>query len=103
MTQTLTNETSAQLRSGEPASNSVTPTKLGAAKSSITMSLAEAATILGVHRTTCWTLYRRGEFPVPVLKIGGSLRIVRDHLDQYLATGEPVESGTRVDAISSAG
>jgi excisionase family DNA binding protein len=102
MTQTLTNETRAQLRSAEPASNSVTPTKLGAAKSSITMSLAEAATILEVHRTTCWTLYRRGEFPVPVLKVGGSLRIVRNHLDQYLATGESVESGTRVDATTNA-
>jgi predicted DNA-binding transcriptional regulator AlpA len=102
MIESFSNETSVQRHSGEPANNSVTPTKHGAAKSTITMGLAEAAAILGVGRTTCWTLYRRGVFPVPVLKIGGSLRIVRAHLDQFLATGEHVESGKRIDANSSA-
>jgi predicted DNA-binding transcriptional regulator AlpA len=58
------------------------------------MPLSEAAEILHIGRTTAWNLYRRGEFPVPVLKIGGTLRVVRDHLDQYLETGDPVKPGT---------
>lgn len=55
-----------------------------------TMSLAEAAVILHIHRTTAWQLYRRGEFPVPVLKVGANLRVVKAHLQQFLDTGEPV-------------
>jgi hypothetical protein len=101
MIESFSNESSVQRHSGEAANNSVTPTKHVNTKSTTTMGLAEAAAILGVGRTTCWTLYRRGVFSVPVLKIGGSLRIVRAHLDQFLATSEPVESGTRIDAMSS--
>ena len=55
-----------------------------------TMSLAEAAVILHIHRTTAWELYRRGEFPVPVLKVGANLRVVKAHLQRFLDTGEPV-------------
>ena len=54
------------------------------------MSLSEAAAILNIHRTTAYGLYHRGEFPVPVLKIGANLRVVRVHLKQFLDTGEPV-------------
>jgi predicted DNA-binding transcriptional regulator AlpA len=64
--------------------------------------LAEAAEIIGVHRTTCWSLYKRSEFPVRVLRIGGSLRIVRAHLEMYLSTGVPVEPGPRIDARATA-
>jgi excisionase family DNA binding protein len=85
--------------SGETTSSTMARTVQSAPKSRITMSLAEAAEILGVHRTTCWALYRRGEFPVTVLKIGGSLRIVQAHLDEYLATGKPVELDTRHNVI----
>ena len=55
-----------------------------------TMSLADAAQVLGIHRSTAWALYKRGELPVPVLKVGTSLRIVRAHVQQYLQTGEKV-------------
>jgi hypothetical protein len=55
-----------------------------------TMSLAEAAVILHIHRTTAWQLYRRGEFPVPVLKVGANLRVVKAHLQRFLDTGESV-------------
>jgi excisionase family DNA binding protein len=55
-----------------------------------TMSLAEAARVLGIHRSTAWALYKRGELPVPVLRVGSSLRIVRAHVQQYLETGEKV-------------
>jgi len=60
-----------------------------------TISLAEAAGVLGIHRTTAWSLHKRGDFPVPVLKIGSKLRVVRAHLQLFLETGEPVPSGTR--------
>lgn len=49
-----------------------------------TVSLAEAAKVLGVHRSTAWDLYKRGEFPVPVLQIGHRLRVTKVHLRRYL-------------------
>jgi predicted DNA-binding transcriptional regulator AlpA len=64
--------------------------------------LAEATETTKLHRTTCWSLYKRSEFPVPVLRIGGSLRIVRAHLEMYLSNGVPVEPGTRIDALATA-
>jgi predicted DNA-binding transcriptional regulator AlpA len=57
----------------------------------LTMSLAEAAKVIGVHRTTAWSIYKRGEFPVPVLKVGSSLRVVRSQLEAFLISGEPVK------------
>jgi len=60
----------------------------------VTMTLAEAAEVLGIHRTTAWSLHKRGEFPVPVLKIGSNLRVVKAHLQQFMETGEPVTPGT---------
>lgn len=62
--------------------------------SHVTMSLAEAAGVLGIHRTTAWSLHKRGEFPVPVLKVGSNLRVVKAHLQQFLDTGEPVMAGS---------
>ena len=35
-----------------------------------TVSLSEAAQVLGIHRTTAWELWRRGAFPVGVLDLG---------------------------------
>jgi excisionase family DNA binding protein len=55
----------------------------------LTMSLPEAAKVLGVHRTTAWSLYKRGEFPVPVLKVGSSLRIVTAHLEKFMEAEIP--------------
>ena len=49
-----------------------------------TLSLAEAARVLGIHRSTAWELYRRGEFPVPVLRIGTRLRVTKVQLSRYL-------------------
>jgi predicted site-specific integrase-resolvase len=53
-------------------------------ESCATVSLAEAAKVLGVHRSTAWDLYKRGEFPVPVLQIGHRLRVTKVHLRRYL-------------------
>lgn len=69
--------------------------------SRVTMTLAEAAEVLGIHRTTAWSLHKRGEFPVPVLKIGSNLRVVKAHLQQFMETGEPVVPGTLVGASVS--
>lgn len=49
-----------------------------------TVSLAEAALVLGVHRSTAWDLHKRGVFPVPVLQIGHRLRVTKVHLERYL-------------------
>ena len=51
----------------------------------VTKGLTRAAEILGGHWTTAWSLCKRDEFPVQVLKIYGSLRIVRGHLDLFIA------------------
>ncbi|WP_020377118.1 helix-turn-helix domain-containing protein [Candidatus Microthrix parvicella] len=48
-----------------------------------TLSLTEAAKVLGVHRTA-WELYKRDEFPVPVLQIGNRLRVTKHHLSRFL-------------------
>jgi excisionase family DNA binding protein len=55
-----------------------------------TISLAEAARVLGVHRSTAWELHKRGEFPLPVLQVGTRLRVAKVHLEAYVLgpTGE---------------
>ena len=52
-----------------------------------TVSLAEAARVLGVHRSTAWELYKRGDFPLPVMKVGSRLRVAKAHLEMFLRTG----------------
>lgn len=61
-----------------------------------TIGLAEAALILGIHKSTAWVLCQQGTFPVPVLKVGTRIRVVKVHIQQFLETGEPVtfESAT---------
>jgi predicted DNA-binding transcriptional regulator AlpA len=55
-----------------------------------TTSLAEAALILGIHKSTAHAFYQQGKFPVPVLRIGTRLRVIKVHIDQYMKTGVPV-------------
>jgi predicted DNA-binding transcriptional regulator AlpA len=52
-----------------------------------TLSLANAALVLGIHRSTASELYRRGEFPVPVLQIGHRCRVTKIHLEKFLLAG----------------
>lgn len=49
-----------------------------------TVSLAEAARVLGVHRSTAWELWRRGDFPLPVLQVGSRLRVAKVHLEAFV-------------------
>lgn len=55
-----------------------------------TIGLAEAALILGIHKSTAHALYQAGEFPVPVIRVGTRIRVVKVHIQQFLETGEPV-------------
>ena len=41
----------------------------------LTLSLAEAAKVLGIGVSTAYRLCSRGEFPVPVLRIGGTVKV----------------------------
>lgn len=55
-----------------------------------TCGLAEAALVLGIHKSTAWALCQVGEFPVPVLRVGTRIRVVKIHLQEFLETGVPV-------------
>jgi hypothetical protein len=78
------------------ASEAIEILKLGGASSTrqvdantcATVSLVEAARVLGIHRSTAWDLHKRGEFPVPVLQVGHGLRVAKIHLERFLLEGE---------------
>lgn len=55
-----------------------------------TMSIDEAAKVLGIGRTTAYELSKQGRFPVRILRLGRKIRVSRTELDRYLAgTTEP--------------
>jgi excisionase family DNA binding protein len=55
-----------------------------------TQDVRTAAARLGVHRLTVYELIRRGEFPVPVIRIGRKILIQKAGLDEMLGeTGDP--------------
>jgi excisionase family DNA binding protein len=53
-----------------------------------TLSLSEAAKVLGIHRSTAWDLYKRGQFPIRVLRVGGKLLVSKVLLRNFLLTGD---------------
>ena len=62
----------------------------------LTLSLSEAAKVLGIGVSTAYRLCSRGEFPVPVLRIGGTVKVSTKRLKAYVdGDVEPVttESG----------
>jgi predicted DNA-binding transcriptional regulator AlpA len=59
-----------------------------------TVSLTEAAQVLGIHRTTAWELWRRGEFPIRVLTLGSRHRVTKMDLARFLAGDEDDTSAT---------
>ena len=59
-----------------------------------TLSLPEAALILGIHRSTAWDLHKQGRFPVPVLRIGNRLRVTKASLERFLQLGDQDHSHT---------
>ena len=54
--------------------------------------LSEAARELGISRTHAYDLHQRGEFPVPVLKLGRCFRVSQTVLEEYKRTGQPIAS-----------
>lgn len=49
-----------------------------------TCTLREAAAILGISERTAYRLNASGQFPVPVLTIGGSRRVSRRQLEAFI-------------------
>lgn len=50
-------------------------------------SVPEAAAVLGIHSDTAYELLRRGEFPVPTVKVGRSIKVPRLPLMRFVETG----------------
>jgi predicted DNA-binding transcriptional regulator AlpA len=49
------------------------------------LSLKQAGQRLGIAESTAYDLVKRGQFPVPVIKIGGRNRVLKAVLDRFLA------------------
>jgi len=49
-----------------------------------TVTVTEAARQLGISRSFAYQAITRGDFPVPVLRIGGRVVVSRKALDRYL-------------------
>mgnify|MGYP000908402718 CR=1 FL=1 len=54
-----------------------------------TVTVEEAATMLGIGRNTAYEAVRQGRFPVPVVKIGKRYVIPRLPLERLLAGDVP--------------
>ena len=55
------------------------------------LTVPAAGRVLGVGRTVAYRLVRRGEWPTPVIRVGGQIRVPRAPLLDLvgLSTGEP--------------
>lgn len=65
----------------EPANEYGSGTQL---PESATLSLSEAAAILGIHRNTASGLIRKNQFPVPVFRVGGLWKVSKERLLAYI-------------------
>lgn len=50
----------------------------------LTYSVAEAAGLIGVSEKVIYSSLKRGDFPVAVIRIGRTVRIMRDALEEFL-------------------
>jgi excisionase family DNA binding protein len=48
--------------------------------------MSEAAQLLGIGVSTAYRLSSRGEFPIPVLRIGGIVKVSSKRLRDYVET-----------------
>lgn len=56
-----------------------------------TVSLTDAAKILGIHRSTAYDHARAGTFPIAVFRVGSLLKVNKAQLEAYVQGGqEPV-------------
>ncbi len=51
----------------------------------LTITVTEAAALIGIGRATAYDLVRTGEFPVPVLRIGRRYRVPKAWLEAFLS------------------
>jgi excisionase family DNA binding protein len=54
----------------------------------LTVSISEAAELLGIGVSTAYRLCSRGEFPIPLLRIGGIVKVSSKRLRDYVETGD---------------
>ncbi len=50
----------------------------------VVVDLVTAASVLGMGRTAAYEAARRGEFPVPVMRVGHRYRVATAHLRELL-------------------
>ncbi len=55
----------------------------------VVIDLVTAGRVLGMGRTTAYEAVHRGDFPVPVLRIGRRYRVVTAHLRAVLGLTPP--------------
>ncbi|MDP9460715.1 MAG: DNA-binding protein [Actinomycetota bacterium] len=55
----------------------------------VTVDLVTAGAVLGMGRTATYEAQRRGDFPVPVLRLGHRYRVVTAHLQRLLGLDSP--------------
>ena len=65
------------------------------------LSVEEAAVLLGVDRATCYRAIRRETFPLPVVRLGGRIRIPRRAVER-LIDGIGHIQGTSSDQLAAA-
>ena len=53
------------------------------------LSVEEAATLLGIDRATCYRAIRNDTLPVPVVRLGGRIRIPKRAVERLLEGTEP--------------
>lgn len=70
----------------------------------VTTELVTAGSVIGLGRSASYELARRGEFPVPVLKVGHRYRVVTAHLRELLGVSpEPTETSAGAPLRTRAG
>jgi excisionase family DNA binding protein len=67
---------------------------LGVEPPSLVITVDEAAVLLRVNRKTVYDSIKRGELP-GVRRIGGTIRLCRSSLIEWLATGQGPARGSR--------
>jgi len=50
----------------------------------LTLSLRDAARILGIGVSTAYRLCSQGQFPIPVIRIGGTVKVSTKRLRDYI-------------------
>src|SRR5690349_11566629 len=73
--------------------------KRGRAMESRTVSISEAASILGISKNTAYRLVQRDAFPARTVRIGSQLKVVRADLDALVGSqpNASTRSGSRGD------